>query len=948
LEVSKKQIPQAREPFPAAIQAKFERGFLLHRQGKLVEAEQLYVEVVQLNPTHFDALHFLGVIALQTGRTQRSVDLITKAIGLKPGHAEAYNNRGNGFFELKRMQDALASYDKAIALKPDYADAYNNRGNGFFELKRMQDALASYDKAIALKPGYSEAYNNRGNALKDLKRLDEALASYDKAIALKPDYAEAYNNRGNALCELKRLEDALVSYDKAIALKSGQAEAYNNRGYALFELKRLDDALANYERAIGLKPDYAEAYNNRGNALFELKRLDDALANYERAIALKPDYAEAYTNRGNALFELKRLDDALANYERAIALKPDYAEAYNNRGNALFEMKRLDDALASYDKAIAHKPEYAEAYSNRGNALFELNRLEEALASYDKAIALKPDYAEAYGNRGNALFELQRLEDALASYDKAIALKPDYAEAYGNRGNALSEMKRLDDALASYDKAIALKPDYADAYNNRGNAFFKLKRLEDALASYDKAIALKPDYEFLFGMILHIKMKVSDFPNVESQFAQVSEEILRGAKVSVPFPILAISSSLEVQRKAAEIWVSNRHPVRAALPPLIKRARHGKIRLGYFSAGFRNDPTSYLIADLIEKHDRSNFEIIAFSFGPDQKDKMRSRMEAAFDQFIDVRNQPCRYSTILSRNMEIDIAIDLGGFTAFSRSDIFALRAAPIQVSYLGYPGTMGADFIDYIIADRIVIPEDSKRHYCEKIVYLPNSYQVNDTKRSISDKTFTRAELGLPPMGFVFCCFNNNYKITPRIFDRWMRILKQVKGSVLWLFEGNEKAAGNLRKEALARGVNAERLIFAKRLPLDEHLARHCSADLFLDTLPYNAHTTASDALWAGLPVLTCLGETFAGRVAASLLNAIHLPELITTTPEAYETLAIELAANADRLAEIKHKLAKNRLTTPLFDTNLFTKHIEAAYAAMYERYHADLAPSHIYVPRS
>jgi predicted O-linked N-acetylglucosamine transferase (SPINDLY family) len=449
-------------------------------------------------------------------------------------------------------------------------------------------------------------------------------------------------------------------------------------------------------------------------------------------------------------------------------------------------------------------------------------------------------------------------------------------------------------------------------------------------------------------MILHIKMKVSDFPNVESQFAQVSEEILRGAKVSVPFPILAISSSLEVQRKAAEIWVSNRHPVRAALPPLIKRARHGKIRLGYFSAGFRNDPTSYLIADLIEKHDRSNFEIIAFSFGPDQKDKMRSRMEAAFDQFIDVRNQSCRYSTILSRNMEIDIAIDLGGFTAFSRTDIFALRAAPIQVSYLGYPGTMGADFIDYIIADRIVVPEDSKRHYCEKIVYLPNSYQVNDTKRSISDKTFTRAELGLPPMGFVFCCFNNNYKITPRIFDRWMRILKQVKGSVLWLFEGNEKAAGNLRKEALARGVNAERLIFAKRLPLDEHLARHCSADLFLDTLPYNAHTTASDALWAGLPVLTCLGETFAGRVAASLLNAIHLPELITTTPEAYETLAIELAANADRLAEIKHKLAKNRLTTPLFDTNLFTKHIEAAYAAMYERYHADLAPSHIYVPRS
>jgi len=324
-------------------------------------------------------------------------------------------------------------------------------------------------------------------------------------------------------------------------------------------------------------------------------------------------------------------------------------------------------------------------------------------------------------------------------------------------------------------------------------------------------------------------------------------------------------------------------------------------------------------------------------------------MEAAFDQFIDVRNQPDKYSALLSRNMEIDIAVDLAGFTTFGRTDIFALRASPIQVSYLGYPGTMGADFIDYIIADPMLIPEDSKQHYREKIVYLPNSYQVNDAKRSISDKAFTRAELELPPTGFVFCCFNNSYKITPPVFDRWMRILKKVDGSVLWLSEHNGKAASNLRKEALARGVNPERLIFAKRLPLlGEHLARHCSADLFLDTLPYNAHTTASDALWAGLPVLTCLGKTFAGRVAASLLNAIHLPELITTTPEAYEVLVIELATNADRLAEVKQKLAKNRLTTPLFDTTLFTKHIEAAYTAMYERYHADLAPAHIYVPSS
>jgi len=875
------QAPQAWQPSTAAIQAKFEKGLFLHRQGRLVEAERFYAEALRHSPAHFDALHLLGVIALQTGRTRQSIDFISKAIALKPGHADAYNNRGIALFELNRLEAALASYDKAIALKPDYADAYNNRGN----------------------------------ALLKLKCLEAALASYDKAIVLKPDFAQAYNNRGIALFELNRLQAALASYDKAIALK----------------------------------PDYADAHNNRGNALKDLKYPDDAVASYDKAIALKPGFADAYSNRGNALIELRRPEDALASYDKAIALRPD-ADAYIKRGNTLKDLKRLEDALTSYDKALLLKPDYAEAYINRGNALFELKRLEDALASCDRAISLKPNCAEAYINRGNALFELKRLEDALASCDKAIALKPDCADAYTNRGNVLFELNRPEDALACYDRAIALKPDNADAYNNRGNALKDLKCLEDALASYDKALALEPDYKFLFGTLLITKMQICDFTNVENEFAQVSEQIIRGERVSTPFPILAISGSPEVQRKAAEIWVSNQHPIGAALPALTMRARREKIRLGYFSANFRNHPTSYNIVDFIEKHDRSRFETIAFSFGPDQQDEMRTKMEAAFDRFIDIRNHPDISSALLSRKMEIDIAIDLGGFTTFSRTGIFALRAAPIQVNFLSYPGTMGAEFIDYIVADQTLIPEGSKRHYSEKIVYLPNSYwpnsyQVNDTERSISSKAFTRAELGLPPKGFVFCCFNKNYKITPRVFDCWMRILKKIEGSVLWLFEADGKAAASLRNEASARGVNAERLIFAKQLPRGEHLARHRAADLFLDTLPYNAHTTASDALWAGLPVLTCLGETFAGRVAASLLNAIRLPELITTTPEAYEALAIELATKADRLAEIKQKLAKNRLTTPLFDMNLFTKHIEAAYAAMHERYHADLAPSDIYV---
>ena len=325
---------------------------------------------------------------------------------------------------------------------------------------------------------------------------------------------------------------------------------------------------------------------------------------------------------------------------------------------------------------------------------------------------------------------------------------------------------------------------------------------------------------------------------------------------------------------------------------------------------------------------------------------MRGRLSAAFDQFLDVHNHSDREVATLAREQEIDIAVDLGGFTQDSRTAIFAMRAAPIQVNYLGYPGTMGAGYIDYLIADSIVVPKAQQHHYAEKIAYLPNSFQINDTKQRISDGAISREELGLPSTGFVFCCFNNSYKVAPNVFDSWMRILNRVESSVLWLRQENEWASKNLWKEAARRGVSTDRIIFAKRLPMSEHFARHRVADLFLDTLPYNAHATANDALWAGLPVLTLIGETFPGRVAASLLNAIRLPELITNTPEEYERLAVELATNPDTLREIRVRLANNRLTTPLFDIRLFTAHIEAAYAAMYERYQDGLSPDHIYVP--
>jgi predicted O-linked N-acetylglucosamine transferase (SPINDLY family) len=562
----------------------------------------------------------------------------------------------------------------------------------------------------------------------------------------------------------------------------------------------------------------------------------------------------------------------------------------------------------------------------------------------ERAIKLNPNDADYCYNLGIVLYDLKQLEGAVASYDKAIQLDPDYAEAYYNRGNAFHDLRQLDAAIASYDKAIQLDPGYVGAYVNRGNALQHLKQFDAAASSYDKAIQLKPDLDYLVGTWLHTRMKLSDWSNLESNVAELITKVESGIKSSPSFHILSLTTSLSVQKKVSEIWVNDKNPYNPSLGPIAKPQRSNKIRIGYFSADFRNHAVSLLMAELFEIHDRLRFELIAFSFGPDQQDEMQKRVFKAFDQFIDVRMMSDKAAAELSRKLCIDIAVDLGGHTGDNRMGIFSYRAAPIQVSYIGYPGTSGAEYIDYLIADKTIIPKHSQQHYVEKMAYLPNSFQVNDRKKVISGKKFFREELGLPVEGFIFCCFNNNYKITPYSFDSWVRILNAVKGSILWLSEGNQTAAINLRKEAEKRGLDPQRLVFAKRMQSpDHHLARHRVADLFLDTLPYNAHTTASDALWAGLPVLTCMGESYASRVAASLLKSIGLPELITTDQVSYESLAIELATDPVKLRIIRDKLAANRLTTPLFDTPLFTRHIEEAYREMYERYQNDLLPDHI-----
>ena len=600
-------------------------------------------------------------------------------------------------------------------------------------------------------------------------------------------------------------------------------------------------------------------------------------------------------------------------------------------GLALHRRGAVDEAAARYAEVLRTDPANADALYYLALISCQHGRFEEGAALARKSLASDPNQARSHVILGRALHALGLHDDALASFDRAIALSPDLAPAHANRADVLSKIGRNAEALDSYDRALSLAPDSVADWMNRGVALIALNRHDEAVESFDRGFALNLDFpqadDFRAPLLLS-KLRICDWTNLPAETAELLAMVKAGKPLSLPYAIVAIPSSPAEQLQCARRYVQDQ----PAYPPLWQGENyaHDRLRVAYLSADFNEHPTAYLTAGLFEQHDRSRFEITALSFGQNDNSPVRRRLEAAIEHFIDVRDNSDQDIAALMRRAEIDIAVDLMGFTKDNRLGVLARRAAPVQVNYLGYPGTMGAPYMDYILADATVIPENHDAFYAERVVRLPGTYQINDNRRAISQRTPTRAECGLPQNGFVFCCFNNPQKITPEIFDIWMRLLRVMDNSVLWLFAGNARAVANLRLEAEKRSVAPERLIFAPKASVPDHLARHRLADLCLDTLPYNAHTTASDALWAGLPVLTCCGETFAGRVAASLLKAIGLDALITRTLAEYEALALRLARDPAYLAALKDRLIRNRDTCPLFDTQSATRHIETAYRTM------------------
>ena len=804
------------------------------------------------------------------------------------------------------VENAKILYREVLTADPDNAAAYGNLAIIAAQQGDLAGAERLMRQEIELRPNTPAGYHNLGSVLQQQGRLADAIAAHRHAIKLKPDYAEAFLALGNGLRQQGHFEEAMGSYRSAVAARR----------------------------------DYPEAHNNIGVLLQMQGRLEQAAAAYHEAVRLRPRYVEAQFNLGTVLHQQHQLEAAEAAYRRVIELAPGIAAGHNNLGTVLKDQGRLDRALAAFDQAIALQADYAEAFYNRATVLQQQARLEEALAAYGRAIALRENYADAINNAGIVLQELGRASEAIDLYRPLLERMPAHADACNNLGTALLAEGRADEARAAFEQALAHQPDFPEAFCNLGNARRELGDLTGAIAAYRDALRLRPDDAGAFGQLIYHRAQACAWEGYEADQEKLVDMARRGIRVP-PFYLLATPASASDQLSCARQWATSISPPRTALFHHRPRAGRERIRLGYLSGDFHQHATAQLMAELFECHDRDRFEVFAYSYGPDDHSPMRARLAAAFDRFVDIRARSHHEAAELIRAEGVDILVDLKGYTHHARPAISAYRPAPVQVSYLGYPATMGADFIDYIIVDPFVVPSSQQPFFSERLVHLPRSYQVNDRRREVADARTSRRDVGLPAEGLVLCSFNNSYKISPVFFDIWMRLLRAVPGSVLWLLEANPQVAGNLRSEAEKRGVDSGRLIFAPLAPPAEHLGRHRHADLFLDTLPCNAHTTASDALWAGLPVVTCCGDTFAGRVAGSLLMAIDMPELVTTSLEEYEQAALGLARSPQRLIALRRKLQNHREASALFDLPKLTGNIEAAYARMWQTWLAGQTPA-------
>ena len=793
-----------------------------------------------------------------------------------------------------RISEAEDIYQQILREDPNHPVALHLLGVIAHQAGRNEVAVDLINKALSIMPNYAQAYSNLGTALKELGRVDEAVTSYHKALAIKPDYAEAHNNLGNALHELGKLDDAVASCQKAIAIKPDFAEAHNNLGNTFKELGKLDEAAASHYKALAIKPDFAEAHNNLGTALEDQGLLDEAVISYHKALAIKPDFAEAHTNLGNAFQELGKLDEAVTSYHKALAINPDYAKAHNNLGNAFQELGKLDQAVTSYHNALAISSDFAEAHNSLGNIFIKLGKLNEAVTSFHSALAIKPDLAEAHTNLGNALKELGKMDEAVTSYHKALAINPDYATAHNNLGTALQDQGLLDDAVISYHRALTIKSDFFEAHNSLGNIFMKLGKLDEAVASYYKALAVRPDYHASHSNLL------------------LAQQYLLGQNTE---KLYEMHKDWD-QRHAQQFYTTRPCHLNTPDPNRV-------LRIGFSSPDLGWHPVGFFIVRLFESILENEIKTIVYS--DRLADDLTNRIRAASGLWRNVNGISDENLSKIILDDEIDILFDLTGHSAKNRMLLFARKPAPIQVSWAGYVGTTGLSSMDYLLSDIHSTPEDEDKYYSEKVIRMPDGWLCYDPP----DYAPEIGPLPFKQNGRVtFCSFSNPGKINQEVISVWAAIMNAVPNSCLLIkYSGIDTATNIERLTAMfaAKGINKSRLVLEGQSPHINLLARYNDVDIALDTFPYSGGLTTYEALWMGVPLITVPGDTFASRHSKSHLTTVGLPELIAKNTDDYIRLAVELAGNAERMAELRTGLRSWMANSPICDGEKFSDNFTA-----------------------
>lgn len=770
--------------------------------------------------------------------------------------------------------------------------------------------------------------------LQNLGNLPEALRSYLKLLKIEPKNASHSISLTKILIKLARSEEALQAINKSIKLNPKNSELIGLKANLLVNKGDFDQALTCYEDQMKIDPQDEKNYFNAAVVNAILNNLEQSIYGFKRAIEINKDFFDAYLGLGNVYYSKGLMPESLDFLNKAIQLNPLSSICYNNRSLVYSALGNNEFAQTDLVQALELNNSYPEAYYNLGNMLYMSEEIESATDCFSKAILLKPDYLDAKLNKATALSDLNKIEDALELISKVIDENKKEDRAYAARAVFFGKIHQFSRALEDINHAVSLNPHNSAYHGNKAIILKNLKLFDEAIQSYKQVISLDEKQAYSRGEILSLKMRLCDWSNYQEELDSIKQMVGADIEAIQPLSFLSISDDLDLQLQCSSIFAIKYLKPSGLVVNFKKKLENEAINIGYFSADLHSHATMHLFAEILEKHNRKKFKVFGFSFGPPYEDQWRERAKNSCDEFIDVRSLSDLEIAKLAREKEIDIAIDLKGFTEDCRPSSFAYRLAPIQVNYLGYPGTMAAPFMDYIIGDKILIDDESKKYYQEKIIYLPRSYQPNCSEREISATHISRRQFNIPEDAVVFCCFNSNHKITPQIFDVWMAILRKVDHSILWLYASNDTAKNNLLNEARKRNIEESRIIFAKTVDVEDHLSRLRHADIFLDTFPYNAHTTASDALRMGLPIITLKGNSFVSRVAASLLSSIGMDQLIASSLEDYISLAIHLASDKNKLTELKEDIKRAVTEGPLFNSDIYTKNYEKSLLQAYQNY--------------